>query len=712
MNKVRSLLSFGVSLAVLGTGSISVLAQSQRYPTNAEMQKLREESRQQIKSPTNSESRTQKEIQTRKSLINSQISTRRLPFSTRGETATGRLHLRASQSSRTITFNICSESQTWVRPAETEQIRKLQSLKRYGDLASVRAAQTRWASYSVLGFTRYGGSAFYDYNYLSGLWTIQDATPWKCGVSRAGSNSGQIAEVWLFQHRLVRIEWQGERYVMVAEPTQRGVQVVQFARVERQSSLPLKVVDERGQEFIASADSDLQGYGRMWRSPSAGGQTTSGRSPSAEGQATSRRSPATGGQTATEQCPVIDGIRSKPVTIKTSDGQSPSYAAAETAGAKKNGTRKDGSKIDPGTRCIFFRTVQNPPNPKRTWLITHGWNNDSETPNIKSLAEEVARQNGGDRVLMLDWGEASYNKGYQQVFEQSPRGVYYAATWIRPIAEVAVQELRNTYGISDGQASGSLNLIGHSLGSIMSAEIGSIYRQGANTIIALDPPSEINTDGSVFNIENIGGYDVDGRTPAYSMGEGKQRTPIITQNVDRPKCFGNASEQAATSANCTRTRTRLAQFSRAFVGKTSFAGNQKLAATADESFQMNFGIGYVSPGTEHGDVVKAFINLITKNGFGGLLGIRDNRVHSEIKKDTNNYNHAGVITIDVNDRKTPKALLLKHSGEGKVNISLDGIVFKDYEPRNQDLIEIGFGNLPAGELGTVKTFFQITNSTP
>ncbi len=38
--KVRSLLSLIISCAVLAAGSLSVFAQSQRYPTDAEIQRL------------------------------------------------------------------------------------------------------------------------------------------------------------------------------------------------------------------------------------------------------------------------------------------------------------------------------------------------------------------------------------------------------------------------------------------------------------------------------------------------------------------------------------------------------------------------------------------------------------------------------------------------------------------------------------------------
>ncbi len=40
MNKVRSLLSFGIGLTILGAGLLPAFAQSQRYPKNVEIQRL------------------------------------------------------------------------------------------------------------------------------------------------------------------------------------------------------------------------------------------------------------------------------------------------------------------------------------------------------------------------------------------------------------------------------------------------------------------------------------------------------------------------------------------------------------------------------------------------------------------------------------------------------------------------------------------------
>jgi len=156
-------------------------------------------------------------------------------------------------SIREIPFNICGESQSWVRPTEAEQAAKLKSMSRY-EATTINASNYmhRLFSRKVFSFTMYGLSARYDFYYLSGLWTYPEENIWKCykpkGVIEK-INSGQLADVWLFQHRVKKIIWQNNGYVMVVEPTQKGVQFIQFPRVENQPSLPLKVVSQKGQEL-------------------------------------------------------------------------------------------------------------------------------------------------------------------------------------------------------------------------------------------------------------------------------------------------------------------------------------------------------------------------------------------------------------------------------------------------------------------------------
>ena len=356
-----------------------------------------------------------------------------------------------------------------------------------------------------------------------------------------------------------------------------------------------------------------------------------------------------------------------PVTVEAPNRNSPSYSGKLNTG------------VDPVTRCIFFKDVSfigpvKRMKPKRTWLIIHGWLNDSNSADIKKLADTVAQQQRGDRVLMLDWGEAAMNKGENgRVGDDGQKsiGVYYAASWIRPVAEVAVEQLKSKYGLTGTEAASNLNIIGHSLGTLMAAEIGGIYfgldPKGNKTgegvpiksIIALDPPSELSTNGSLGY--DLGGYDVDGRTPAYIF-KGKipikfKGIPLVgwsmrdlhPEAIDRPKHFD-----------------RVSSFSRAFVGKKSLAGNQEFAGWAHESFQMDFG-ELVDIGGEHGRVVTAFTNLVAQHPLkqpsskSSFLDLDDLASHSDcsqrsrinfIRCNAYSNNHEGRITIDSNDRAT------------------------------------------------------------
>ncbi|MGC1394901.1 MAG: hypothetical protein WA828_11525 [Coleofasciculaceae cyanobacterium] len=431
------------------------------------------------------------------------------------------------------------------------------------------------------------------------------------------------------------------------------------------------------------------------------GQIATGRSPSSGQQTTTARSQDS------NQCPVGQ----LPVTIKTPDGQSPSYAGAARAGRNKNGKRDNGSKIEAGTRCILFVEIQKPSNPKQTWVITHGWD-DSSSGSLNSLAREVAKQNPGDRVLMLDWSEASINSGDDAanplgISEKLSRGNYYAATWIRPVAEVAVNELKNKYGISDAEANKNLNLIGHSLGSIMSSEIGYIYsksqrnvegnKKGVNLMIALDPPSEFNV-GLSNPIVGLGGYDVDGRTPAYkdvrkpSVRVPILNVPILNIEVLPPLTLTSPFETRTLVPNNVDRPQRfdkISRFSRAFVGNTSFAGNQVLAATANESFQMDFGERSDTPlslGTEHMLVVEAFTKRISGAGLiPGFLGLKDRQIHTDIKQNAYPY----LININPLNPTKPK---YEYGHEGVINISSSN-EFKAFHLESSKLGKVVFSNI-------------------
>lgn len=289
----------------------------------------------------------------------------------------------------------------------------------------------------------------------------------------------------------------------------------------------------------------------------------------------------------------------------------------------------------------------------QTWVIIHGNNSDPDGENIGPLIEEVAANTGeSDRVIALDWSEAAKLGG--GVLGAGGNGV--SATWIGPTAEETVKILEKEFGIDPDSASQQLNLVGHSLGSFMSAEIGRIYELGENrlgnkvttangkgvrTITALDPANPANVPD--------GGYDLEGRK------DGRQN----------PDKFLEVSE-----------------FSRSFVGEKSIAGSKEFADTADEAYLMDF--GNRNPNlAEHGRVVQTFANIFGNTSkIGELLGYDSyqsldtlsNEEFGELQ-DSSAYFYKGNIEIDENN--LPTQLLAKAATDDSDNIVVGDFLAND-----------------------------------
>jgi Lipase len=350
-------------------------------------------------------------------------------------------------------------------------------------------------------------------------------------------------------------------------------------------------------------------------------------------------------------------------------------------GINGTGKTKSGKTVNTLTRCIFFVDVNSKPaktdKPRQTWVVIHGWDDDSKG-DMNEVAKKVAEKNPGDRVLLLDWSEASRNAGDDGanplgINEKLSRGNYYAASWIAPVAEVVVEQLKARYGISAIEAEESLNLVGHSLGSILSAQIGKEFKKngnqsGVSTITALDPASETNLKSFVGKIiGDLGGYDVDGRSPAY-IYKGRPQIAGITISPFEQRDLVPDQRQAPEDFR------NAAKFSRAYVGVRSFAGNKELAASAHETFQMDFG-SIVDWGDEHIKVVKTFANLIDpkKKYFGSILDINNNNAIKGILAEEYIDGSEGIIGVSSDNIPDELGLTLK--GKGPRTISSDGQVF-------------------------------------
>lgn len=160
----------------------------------------------------------------------------------------------------TTDFLVCSETNNWQRPSLEQQQKQLAEDDRYDGLLQDKDFQqlaNQFWQHNVLSFTTYGLSARMEPINLSGLWPVSDEIWANCYSHDEGSaiNEGNLAEAWLMHHKIVDLQWQDDHYVMVVEPSNQGMQVVQFARRETEANLPLTVITPQGVEVdIHNAD--------------------------------------------------------------------------------------------------------------------------------------------------------------------------------------------------------------------------------------------------------------------------------------------------------------------------------------------------------------------------------------------------------------------------------------------------------------------------
>jgi pimeloyl-ACP methyl ester carboxylesterase len=200
-------------------------------------------------------------------------------------------------------------------------------------------------------------------------------------------------------------------------------------------------------------------------------------------------------------------------------------------------------------RRIAFERINSPGyiENRPTWVIIHGWN--GKAGDLKDLGQAIEGYDGyqiGDQVLTLDWDAA----------RTGATSLNAAGSWITTVGEKAAETL-NGWGIN----SSNINLVGHSLGTYVAAEIAKKIPGGVNKLIALDPAAT-----------TLGGYQ-----------EGQV----------------NFSDNS--------------KWSWAFYG--SAAGNFDRAYTAKESFEFYFLSG-ADDNQKHGDVVKTFAKMLDKNNKG------------------------------------------------------------------------------------------------
>ncbi len=87
--------------------------------------------------------------------------------------------------------------------------------------------------------------------------------------------------------------------------------------------------------------------------------------------------------------------------------------------------------------------------------------------------------------MTLDWSQAAADPSYTD-----------AEQWLQPVGAAAASALA-----SYGFAGSSINLVGYSFGTYISANIGAGLSGGVNTILAIDPPEYISDGPGTYDPE-------------------------------------------------------------------------------------------------------------------------------------------------------------------------------------------------------------------
>lgn len=171
------------------------------------------------------------------------------------------------------------------------------------------------------------------------------------------------------------------------------------------------------------------------------------------------------------------------------------------------------------------------------WIVSHGWNgNPNSSP--KSIAENVSKLHQDDVVIITDWREGAE---YKVV---NVNGLYLphceAATWVKPTADGIYKVLTEQFGIQDGNR---IRTIGHSFGSFVSATLSDKFESKGKLLIALDPALNACLSGNV----------------------------VIQEYPSEVKI---------------KDFNEVAQFSNAFIGSWTLAGDRTHASTADKTIKV------------------------------------------------------------------------------------------------------------------------------
>lgn len=163
------------------------------------------------------------------------------------------------------------------------------------------------------------------------------------------------------------------------------------------------------------------------------------------------------------------------------------------------------------------------------WLVIHGRNSASTSPNIVELASVLKEISGGFQILTLDWSKAAAPLLLDD---------FQGEDWIQPVALWAAEALKNA-----GFTGAKLNLAGHSWGALLADELAERIAGGVDSIIAIDPAQDVPfsplTPGGIYDPDKVGEIDFAAHS-SFSWAFRSDRTGLDSGSQVTPKAADEA----------------------------------------------------------------------------------------------------------------------------------------------------------------------------
>jgi pimeloyl-ACP methyl ester carboxylesterase len=261
----------------------------------------------------------------------------------------------------------------------------------------------------------------------------------------------------------------------------------------------------------------------------------------------------------------------------------------------------------------------------------------------KNLKAEKKAQGKDVIILLLDWSNiaAGETPGLG-----SNGDLLKASSFINSTANAVFDRL-NTWGLKDAT---KVNMIGHSLGTYMSNEIGRTYFEATNkkikSMVLLDPASDwgtkdiLNSEGVLRNILN----------------------PQNNFEISMPVKFTKNRIGIKNPSLYVKKFTDFAEHSISFGGRLSIAGNEGLMLSANESYWMSY---------DNNDMPAAAIHTYVNSTFLAINSDNKLKLNKSVTLDYNSYNPTSMQSRDFKPDLTQTDFIQHCSYPSVFDLTLD-----------------------------------------